>query len=753
VLRALNRRLAVALAGVLAVSGLVALEAPTADAYNVCSDPGAPCTHERMSAYGIALLAPGSEAAIFAQDIWDGAGHEDVFDHIYGIPFHEILEAAIITMTHFWDADPGDDTPSTYGDFEEPVVIVDTSFIETENALQKSRHFWTLALGAYADGRKAKAYEYLGHIVHFLGDMTVPTHAHGDAHVDLFNDHDPFEEWMSDVNVGKMLLTDPELESLRALERGEQPAGARFGPAGPLENSIPAGVDPLYWLIYTTNQRADFFASRDVDGDTSDRHGWVQGALNDMAANISSPRVQDHLDDNDDDDGPFGEEINDNDGDLSRVREITYMYGIRAIAALYRHFDRTVHQPTLAVGIDYVEDSDDDADTLDDADFFGKVTVNGQLGQNRGEEAVDTEVVVDPGWAYGASAPLTGSVPVHIEIIDEDGESPLVPSLNGPDDLIDIDPDDDEDDSTLDLQVDMDKCIKRLPDAVSGDVAGACGQTFETEGDHDPLVGDSERAKVRFRVLASNAPPSITKAFGAPSIIQGQKTSLTFTLTNPNATPLTGAAFDDPLPSGLVVATPNGLTNNCGGAVTAVSGSGSIALSGGTIPAANSCTVKVDVLGTGAGIKDNSTSTVTTAEGLTGTAATASLTVIGPPELTKAFAPSTVPVGGTTRLTFTLKNPNPTTALTRMTFSDPFPSGLRVATNPGVTHNCGGAPSVGPFALAVAYGAATLPPGGSCTFSVNVTATSAGVKDNTTTIVSSTPAGPGKPARASVTVT
>ena len=53
------------------------------------------------------------------------------------------------------------------------------------------------------------------------------------------------------------------------------------------------------------------------------------------------------------------------------------MYGIRAIAALYRHFERTVKQPTLAVGIDYVEDSDDWADTLDDADFFGKVTVNG----------------------------------------------------------------------------------------------------------------------------------------------------------------------------------------------------------------------------------------------------------------------------------------------------------------------------------------------------------------------------------------
>jgi hypothetical protein len=472
-----------------------------------------------------------------------------------------------------------------------------------------------------------------------------------------------------------------------------------------------------------------------------------------MAANISSPRVQDHLDDNDDDDGPFGEEINDNDGDLSRVREITYMYGIRAIAALYRHFERTVHQPTLTVGIDYVEDSDDDADTLDDADFFGKVTVNGNLGQNRGEEAVDTEVVTDPGWAYGASAPLTGTVPVHIEILDEDGESPLVPSANFGDDLIDIDPDDEEDDSTLDLQVDMDKCIKRLPDAVSGDVAGACGQTFETEGDHDPTIGDSERAKVRFRVFASNVPPTITKAFGAPSIIQGNKTSLTFTLANSNPSPLTGAAFTDTLPGGLAVASPNGLSNTCGGSATADPGSNSIALSGGTIPASNSCTVKVDVLGTDAGVLNNSTSTLTTAEGLTGTAATASLTVIGPPKLTKEFAPSSVRTGSTTRLTFTLTNPNPTTALTRMTFADPFPTGLAVAVNPAVTHNCGGAPSVGPYALAVAYGNASLPPSGSCTFSVNVIANSAGVKNNTTTIVSSTPAGPGKPATATLTVT
>ncbi len=499
--------------GALALGGVAALDvlgAAPAEAYNVCSDPGGPCTHEQMASFGLELLPEGAEARGFEERLRRGAGDEDEFDHIYGYPDHLLLGAAIITMTHFWDADPGDLTPSTYGNFEGPVDIVDTSFIVTENALQKARHFWTLALGAYAANDKSKAYEYLGHIVHFLGDMTVPTHAHGDAHVDLFGDHDPYEEWMSNSTDDRPIpLSDDEKRALRDAENASGPGLLN----GPLEADVPPGVDPLYYLLYTTNQLADFFASRDVDGDAFDRNGWVQAQLTAMANDpaLSSPRVQDDLDNNDDDGlGPIGsptEDINNIDGDLGRIRGVTYMYGIRAIAALYRVFEQTVRQPVLAVGIDYVEDSDDDADTFDDADFYGKVTVNGRLGQNRGEEAVDREVVENPGWAYGASVPLTGTVPVHLEIWDEDGESPLVPSLNGPDDLIDIDPDDSDDDKTLDLVVDMDKCVKRLPGAITGDATGACGQVIETEGDHDPLIGDSERAKVRFRIFMPNLPP------------------------------------------------------------------------------------------------------------------------------------------------------------------------------------------------------------------------------------------------------
>jgi hypothetical protein len=80
----LKTRPAGALAGALLIC-LVALGDPTA-AYNVCSDDGAPCTHEQMASFGLKLLPDGSEAKAFEADLRAGAGDEDVFDHIYGIP-------------------------------------------------------------------------------------------------------------------------------------------------------------------------------------------------------------------------------------------------------------------------------------------------------------------------------------------------------------------------------------------------------------------------------------------------------------------------------------------------------------------------------------------------------------------------------------------------------------------------------------------------------------------------------------------
>jgi hypothetical protein len=124
-------------------------------------------------------------------------------------------------------------------------------------------------------------------------------------------------------------------------------------------------------------------------------------------------------------------------------------------------------------------------------------------------------------------------------------------------------------------------------------------------------------------------PPSIGKAFGSADIHLNGTTSLTFTITNPvaNSIALTGVEFNDALPAGLVVATPNGLTNTCGGTATAVAGSGSISLTGGTIPVNSNCTLTVNVTGTTAGVKSNTTGNVTSTNGGTGNIATASANV------------------------------------------------------------------------------------------------------------------------------
>jgi uncharacterized repeat protein (TIGR01451 family) len=119
----------------------------------------------------------------------------------------------------------------------------------------------------------------------------------------------------------------------------------------------------------------------------------------------------------------------------------------------------------------------------------------------------------------------------------------------------------------------------------------------------------------------------LAKAFGAASIPVGGSTSLTFTVTNPSSPAKTGIGFTDTLPSGLVVATPNGLTNTCGGTVTATAGSSSISLTGVALSPATSCTFAVNVVGTAVGVQNNTTSAITATGGPIGSAATAIITV------------------------------------------------------------------------------------------------------------------------------
>ncbi|MDQ1416677.1 MAG: large repetitive protein [Acidimicrobiaceae bacterium] len=252
-------------------------------------------------------------------------------------------------------------------------------------------------------------------------------------------------------------------------------------------------------------------------------------------------------------------------------------------------------------------------------------------------------------------------------------------------------------------------------------------------------------------------PPLIAKSFGAATIALNGTTTLTFTVTNPAANgtfALTGVGFTDTLPAGLVVGTPKGLTGSCGGGtITAAAGGSTVTLTGATLTGGASCTFSVNVKGTTAGIKNNSV-TVNSANAGPGNTASATITVVAPPTIAKSFGVTSLPFGGTTTLTFSLANPNATVPLSGVGFTDTLPAGLVVATPNGLTGSCGsGVITAAAGSGAVSLTGGTIPAGGACTFSVNVTATGVGTKVNTTSAVTSTQGGTGASASAPLTVT
>jgi hypothetical protein len=280
--------------------------------------------------------------------------------------------------------------------------------------------------------------------------------------------------------------------------------------------------------------------------------------------------------------------------------------------------------------------------------------------------------------------------------------------------------------------------------AASGQYTNTTGNITSTNG------GTGNTATANLTVGSS---PVIAKSFGAASILVNGTTSLSFTIQNPNAAlTLTGIAFTDSLPAGLVIASPPSLTNTCGGTATAVAGSSSVSLSGGTLAAGASCTVSVNVTGTTAGVKNNSV-TVSSANGGTGNTATASLTVVGPPVLMKAFGAASIPLHGTTSLTFTVQNNNPTTTLTGIAFFDLLPLGLVISIPNGLTGSCDGGTIIAlPGTNFISLADATLGPSSSCTFSINVKGVFPGTKNNTTSHVISKNGGTGERASASIDV-
>jgi uncharacterized repeat protein (TIGR01451 family) len=111
-----------------------------------------------------------------------------------------------------------------------------------------------------------------------------------------------------------------------------------------------------------------------------------------------------------------------------------------------------------------------------------------------------------------------------------------------------------------------------------------------------------------------------------------------------------------------------------------------------------------------------------------------------PATISKIFAPNPLAVNGVSTLTFALNNPN-STALTGAAFTDALPGGTQVAASPAAATTCGGswAPTAG--ATSLTFSGGTIPANGSCSVSVNVTATTAGPHGNVSGFLSTNETG------------
>ncbi len=230
-------------------------------------------------------------------------------------------------------------------------------------------------------------------------------------------------------------------------------------------------------------------------------------------------------------------------------------------------------------------------------------------------------------------------------------------------------------------------------------------------------------------------PPTLGKAFSPATVGEGATSTLTITLSNPDATAATlSAALTDTLPTGLLIATtPNASTTCTGGTVTAVAGGSTVSLSAGSsIPANSSCTVTVDVTAASGGSYINvlPAGALQTDNGDNTAPAIATLTVPDDtaPTVGKAFSPATIGAGVTTTLTITLSNADATVATLSAALTDTLPAGLLISTTPNASTTCTGGTVTavaGSSTVSLSAGA-TIQANSSCTVTVDVTAATAG---------------------------
>ena len=246
-------------------------------------------------------------------------------------------------------------------------------------------------------------------------------------------------------------------------------------------------------------------------------------------------------------------------------------------------------------------------------------------------------------------------------------------------------------------------------------------------------------AEARLDVTPAGA-PGFAKAFSPARVDQGGMSRLTFTIDNAaNLIEVGSLAFTDAFPDGLVMADPPNAENSCGGTFAPVASAVSLAFSGGSVAAGQTCTIAVDVQALRAGGLENTSGALASDLPVTTPGATATLTVDEPSPLSVSmtFLPPAIAQGGVSRLTYTLDNGTAIGA-TSVALSDTLPADVAVADPPDAQTTCaGGTLTAAAGSEAIAYSDGVLAAGASCTIAVDVTSATAGSYRNITESVTS----------------
>lgn len=234
-----------------------------------------------------------------------------------------------------------------------------------------------------------------------------------------------------------------------------------------------------------------------------------------------------------------------------------------------------------------------------------------------------------------------------------------------------------------------------------------------------------------------NVDVDFNKVFGTPPAKAGETTTLEFTISNNDSMPLTRLSFTDDLDAVISGLVASGLPiNNVCGAGSVVSGSSTVSLIGGSLPANGSCTFSVDVsipVTAAPGNYVSTSSELTEVSLNVADAAVATLTVLPTaPLFSSVFNPNVIAINDISELRFTIDNSASVVAASALDFTNSLPAGLTIASPANTVVSCtGGTLTAVAGTSTISYTAGSVAATSTCRISVDTVSDTGGVYVNT----------------------